>query len=143
MKIVNKTNDWLPSIFEDFFPENKLDVINYERFSIPAANIKENFSNFVIELALPGWKKENIAIEIEKNVLIVASKSLINEDNLKEEATKFTRREFKITAFKRSFALPETVNKEHIEANYENGVLSIKLPKLDEAKNIKRMVEIS
>ena len=63
MKIVRKSNLWLPSIIDELFPENRLDSINYERFSIPLVNIKEDFSTFVIELAVPGLKKEDIAIE--------------------------------------------------------------------------------
>lgn len=144
MKIVKKSSDWLPSIFEEFLPENRLDVVNYERFSIPAANIKENFSNFVLELAIPGMKKENIVIEIDKNVLKVASKSVLKDEvEERNEETKFTRKEFGFTAFQRTFLLPETVKKDGIHAGYEDGILRIELPKLDEAKNIKRMVEIS
>lgn len=144
MKLVKKNTDWLPSIFDEFFPENRLDSINYERFSIPAVNIQENFSNFVIELAVPGLKKENIAIEIEKDVLKVSSHVSSDETATDEkEGTRFTRREFNYTAFERSFTLPETVNKDSVKANYENGVLRIELPKVEEAQDIKRMVEIS
>ncbi len=144
MKIVKKSSDWLPSIFEEFLPENRLDVINYERFSIPAANIKENFSNFVLELAVPGLKKENIAIELDKNVLKVSSNSAENESvERNEDDTKFTRKEFGFTSFQRTFLLPDIVKKDSIIAGYENGILRIELPKLEEAKNIKRMVEIS
>ncbi len=144
MKLVRKNNEWLPAILEEFFPENRLDALNYERFSIPAVNISENFSNFVLELAVPGLKKENFAIEIEKDVLKVSSTT--SEEVIKSEEngeTKYTRKEFNFAAFKRSFTLPNTVNKNSISANYEDGVLKIMLPKIEEAKDIKRMVEIS
>ena len=144
MKLVKRNTDWLPSIFEEFFPENTLDAINYERFSIPAVNIHENFANFVIELAVPGLKKENITIEVEKDVLKISSH--ISEDettNGEERDIKFTRKEFNYSSFERSFTMPETVDKKAIKANYEDGVLKIELPKMEEAKDIKRMVEIS
>ena len=144
MKLVKRNNDWLPSIFDDFFPENTLDAINYERFSTPAVNIHENFANFVIELAVPGLKKENIAIEIEKDVLKVSSHVSSDETSTKEEdGINFTRKEFNYSNFERSFTMPETVDKNAIKANYEDGVLKIELPKMEEAKEIKRMVEIS
>ena len=144
MKLVNRNDDWLPSIFGEFFPENRLDAINYESFSNPAVNIKENFTNFVIEMAVPGLKKENIAIEIEKDVLTVSSKVTSSEEKTEEkEGTRYTRKEFNYHSFKRSFTLPETVNKDSIKGSYQDGILSIQLPKMEEAKDIKRMVEIS
>ena len=144
MKIVRKSNPWLPSIMDEFFPENRLDSINYERFSIPLVNIKEDFSTFVIELAVTGLKKEDIAIEVEKNLLKIASKRTSEEVKTEDkEGVKFTRKEFNFSTFERSFTLPELVNVDKIHANYENGIVSIELPKVEETKNIKRMVEIS
>lgn len=144
MKIVKKNSPWFPSIFDEFFPENRLDSINYERFSIPSVNIKENLSNFVIELAVPGLKKEDIAIEVEKDLLKVSSKNTSEEVKTEEnEGRKYSRKEFNFSSFERSFTLPDLIQVDEIHANYENGILSIELPKMEEAKNIKRMVEIS
>lgn len=144
MKLVKRNTDWLPSIFDEFFPENTLDTINYERFSTPAVNIYENLANFAIELAVPGLKKENIAIEIEKDVLKVSSQVSSEETKTNEEdGINFTRKEFNYSSFERSFTMPETVDINAIKANYEDGVLKIELPKKEEAKEIKRMVEIS
>lgn len=141
MKIVKKDIGWLPSIFEEFLPENRLEVINYERFSIPAANIKENFSNFVLELAIPGLKKDNLVIEVDKNVLKVSSSNPLNKGE--NQDIKYTRKEFEFTSFQRTFLLPETVKKDSIKASCQDGILRIEIPKLEEVKNIKRMVEIS
>ena len=144
MKVVKRNNPWFPSIFDEFFTTNRLDVPNYENFSIPAVNIQENLTNFVIELAAPGLKKEEIAIEVEEQVLkISAERKVSEEDSTQEEGTKFTRKEFSYSNFTRSFTLPETVDVESIEAKYEEGVLRITLPKKEEAKALKKMVEIS
>ena len=144
MKIVRKSNQWLPSIMDELFPENRLDSINYERFSIPLVNIKEDFSTFVIELAVPGLKKEDIAIEVEKNLLKVSSKKTSEEEKTEDkEGVKFTRTQFNFSSFERSFTLPELINVDKIQATYDHGIVSIELPKVEEAKNIKRMVEIS
>lgn len=144
MNLVKKNDMWFPTLFNEFFPENKLDSINYERISIPAVNISENFTNFVLEIAIPGVKKEDVRIEIEKDTLLVSSKTTEKsetEENI-EKGT-YSRREFNFNSFKRSFKLPKSINKENVQASFENGVLRIELPKLEEAKNIKRMVEIS
>ncbi len=149
MKVVKRNNVWFPSIFDELFNENRLDVPNYENFSIPAVNIQENFANFVIELAAPGLKKENFSIEVDDMVLNITSEvasksdSKEQETSEKEKETKYTRKEFNYTSFKRSFNLPENVNTEDIKASYENGVLTIALAKKEEQKEIKRMVEIS
>ena len=145
MKVVKRHNGLFPftSLFDDLFLENRLDSTNYERFSIPAVNISENLSTFVVELAVPGLTKDEFEIEIEKENLKVSSNPSENEDSAAKEETTFTRKEFNYGSFTRSFTLPDTVNKDEVKADYEAGVLRITLPKKEIAKDIKRMVEIS
>ena len=145
MKVVKKNDLWFPSIFDEFFTENRLDVPNYENFRKPAVNISENFATFVIDLAVPGYKKEQFAIEIEKDVLKVSSNFAPKRDSADTDNKKnqFTRKEFSYGKFSRSFTLPETVNVEDIKAEYTDGILSITLPKKEVKEDIKKMVEIS
>lgn len=144
MKTVKRNNFWFPSVLDDFFPENKLDSLNYETFSIPKVNIKENLSSFVIDLAVPGQKKKDFSIELENNVLTVSSNfSPKRETTDTENEEKYTRKEFNYGSFTRSFTMPEEVNTENIEASYIDGVLSITVPKTELKEDIKRMVEIS
>jgi len=140
MKTVKSNNVWFPSLWNEFFQENRLDVPNAERYNVPAVNIKENFTNFVIELAVPGYKKENFAIEVEENVLKVSSELSTTKE---EESSKFTRKEFNYNGFKRTFKLSEAVVVDDINAVYEDGILHITLPKKEEEKVSKKMVEIS
>ncbi|MCW5520315.1 Hsp20/alpha crystallin family protein [Aureitalea sp. L0-47] len=142
MKVVKRNTGLFPSIFDEFFTDNRLDVPNYENFSIPAVNIQENLTNFVIELAAPGLKKENIAIEVEENILKVSSE-VTSKTETEDTERKFTRKEFNFRNFSRSFTLPETVDVENIAASYEDGILSVTIPKKEEEKVLKRMVEIS
>ncbi|MBK5215103.1 MAG: Hsp20/alpha crystallin family protein, partial [Flavobacteriaceae bacterium] len=122
--------------------ENRLDALNnYETFSIPAINIIENFPNFVVELAAPGLQKEDFTIEVEEDTLKIASKKV--EEKKEETDSQFKRREFNYKSFERSFKLPENIKTEDIQANYENGVLRVTLPKMEEKKALKKMVEIS
>jgi len=144
MNVANKTNGWLPTIFDHLFLENRLDVPNYENFSIPKVNISENFTNFVVNLVIPGLKKSDFSIEVEENTLKVSAKITTEKEQTETKHTiKYTRREFNYNNFSRSFVLPETVDVEDIKATYENGILSISLPKLEEKKELKKMVEIS
>jgi HSP20 family protein len=147
MKTVNKDSIWLPGLLDNILFDNKLDVFNnnYETFSIPAVNIIENLTNFVIEIAVPGFQKENFTIEAEEDTLKISSKTIEVKETTEEEAkdTHYTRREFNFDKFERSFTLPENIKIEDIQAKYENGVLEITLPKLEEKKALKKMVEIS
>ncbi len=143
MKTVNKNNVWLPELLENLFFENRLDALNnYETFSIPAVNIIENLPNFVVELAAPGLEKKDFTIEIEEDTLKIASKK-VEEKKQESNDSKFLKREFNYSSFERNFKLPENIQAENIEANYENGVLRVTLPKMEEKKVLKKMVEIS
>ena len=143
MKTVNKNSIWLPGLLDNLLFDNKLDVFNnnYETFSIPAVNIIENFPNFVVELAVPGLQKEDFTIEVEENTLKIASKK-VEEKKDENSDSQVRRREFNYQSFERSFKLPENIKTEDIQANYENGILKITLPK-EEKKALKKMVEIS
>lgn len=149
MKTVNRNNLWFPSLLENLFLENRLDVPtqsnNWEKISTPAVNIIENIANFVIEVAAPGMEKENFTVEVEKETLTISAKAVSDtkEETTGENDSRFRRREFNYTEFTRSFKMPESINTENIEANYNNGILRVTLPKTEEVKEFKKMVEIS
>ncbi len=94
----------------------------------PAANISESESGYSIELAIPGFSKDEFKIEVQDRLLRISSQKEASEDK------KYLRKEFSAQSFHRSFRLPKTVDTEHIEAVYDNGVLVLNLPKLEEAK---------
>ncbi|MAN58692.1 MAG: hypothetical protein CMC08_02520 [Flavobacteriaceae bacterium] len=142
MILVTNNSPRFPSIFDGILTENKLDVPNYENFSIPFVNIQEKNTNFVIELAAPGLKKKNFTIELDGDVLHVSATSEEKEKDVNNFVV-FTRKEFNFAAFNRSFALPDNLEAENITATYEAGVLTISLPKKEEQKALKKMVEIS
>lgn len=145
MKTVNNNPLWLPNILDNLFLENRLDTLNnYETFSIPAINITENLSNFVVELAAPGLQKENFSIEVEEVTLKISSQKIESKEKSEQKkSSHFIKREFNFISFERSFKLPENINSEDIQATYENGVLRVTLPKMEEKKALKKMVEIS
>lgn len=99
--------------------------------SLPKVNIKELADAFEVEMAVPGMKKSDFEISLENNVLSISSE--LEEKKESSEET-FTRREFGYASFKRTFTLPETVDVGKIKAIYDEGILSIHLPKKEEAK---------
>ncbi len=123
----------LPSLFDDFLTRDFWKSTNGGwKDTMPAVNIEENENEFSIEVAAPGYKKGDFKIELDNNMLTIASEKQM-EDNKKEK--NYTRKEFHYESFSRSFRLPENVvNGDKITANYDDGVLHIHLPKREEVK---------
>jgi len=115
----------------------------------PMVNIVERKDNFELHIALPGIAKEHININVDGDLLTISNTVIENEEAKKEEGTKesneakFLRKEFSFNSFKRTFTLPDTVNATQINATNENGILTITLPKKEEAKAVKKVISIS
>lgn len=92
----------------------------------PAVNVKETAEGYTLELVAPGIAKEDIKVEVDKNVLTI---SYTEQEQKEETSDKYLRKEFGYRSFKRSFTLPELANKEDITASYANGVLSLHITK--------------
>lgn len=127
-----KTSNF-PSLVDAFFGDDFLSNFfeNRNQGTIPAVNIIENKDEFVIEVAAPGLEKKDFTVDLNNNLLTISSqKELKNEEN----TDKFMRREFSYTSFRRSFSLPETADSNKIKASYKEGILTINIPKKEEAK---------
>ncbi|RLD22395.1 MAG: Hsp20/alpha crystallin family protein [Bacteroidetes bacterium] len=115
------------NLFDEVFNRSISDFVGTDFvLNMPSVNIEENDDGYTIQLAAPGLTKDEFKIDIEKDRLFVSA-----EKEQAEEVTegKYTRKEFNYSSFKRSFFLPKSIDREAIEANYENGVLSVVLPK--------------
>jgi HSP20 family protein len=128
---------YMPNFFDDdFFP-----VMTNGSNSMPAVNIREDEKRFTLDLAVPGMEKKDLKIDINEDLLTISSET---KNESEESSDGYKRKEFSYSSFCRSFQLPENVNKEQIEANYKDGVLSVVLPKVEEEKSkIIRQVKIS
>jgi HSP20 family protein len=118
-------------VFEEFFkPWNEWfekSSLFGKMMTVPPVNITENEDNYILSLAVPGMKKEDLKISLEGSMLIISSQK-------EEIEEKFTRKEFNFYSFTRSFTLPEDVKPEYIEARYEDGLLKLVLPRKEEVK---------
>lgn len=135
MKLVKWTNEpTFPEFFNRWFND---DFDNYlgKRNSgdLPLANVVENETGFDIEFAVPGMNKEDFKLSVENNVLSVSAEK---QESKEEKEKNFTRREFTYGSFTRSFALPKTIDVEKIAAAYNNGILTVTLPKKEEEKTL-------
>lgn len=117
------------NIFNDFF--NDTEANDLFKANLPAVNISESDTAFNLEVNAPGFAKNDFKIDVVENTMTISGEA---QEEINEEKKRYTRKEFKKSEFSRVFTLPETVNLEKIEAKYDNGILHINLPKLEEAK---------
>ena len=109
----------------DFFEEDSL---------MPAMNVKEHDNDFEIEFAAPGFDKKDFEVTINDNILNVCGEKKHEAEEKEED---YTRKEFSYNSFKRSLALPNTVNTDQeVKATYKNGIFKLNLLKKEEAKRI-------
>jgi HSP20 family protein len=126
-------NDVFDSIFNDTFFSDRMVS------RVPAVNISETENNYHVELAAPGLKKEDFKLNLENNMLNISVQQSANqEDNQKN----YTKREYSYSSFVRSFMLPDSADDSQIDATYTDGILRIDIAKREEAKTVRRQIEI-
>lgn len=107
----------------------------------PAANVSEDENKYNIELALPGFSKEEVSIKFEEEVLTVTAGRQPKED---VKGPKYTWNEFGFKSkYERSFQLPETVDADTISAAFANGILNISLPKKEVQPSAVKQITIA
>lgn len=100
--------------------------------TLPSVNIKETADNYEVEVAAPGMDKNDFKVTLDSNLLTISS---VKEREETKEEESFTRKEFSYQSFQRSFELPKNVvDEDKITARYENGLLLLSIPKLEQAK---------
>ena len=119
------------SLFENFVePRTGKDALTAGSF-VPAVDIYEDEHNLVLKLEVPGVNEENLDIQVENNALTVKGERSFEKEEKEEN---FHRIERRYGSFLRTFRLPNTVDSDKVEANYDKGVLKITLAKKAEAK---------
>ena len=123
-------------------PEHPLDSRMFSKsdLPLPPTNVVETKDEYLLEIALPGYQKQDIEINVENDVLIIKGQSKPN--NL-PTIRKFFRKEFGNESFEFSLLLPENVQVAVIEAEYENGLLCIHIPKSEEPVLATKRIKIN
>lgn len=138
---VMSSNNWFPTMFDDFFNNDWMPKM---KATAPAVNVKEDAKAYVMELAVPGIKKEfcRVCINNEGNLEVTIENKMEHKDEDKKEH--YLRREFSYSNYQQVYVLPEDVEKDNVTAAVENGVLAITMPKKtkEEEKKALRQIEI-
>lgn len=129
------------SMLDTLFNDSWDRMSNRNEAWIPQANIRETPEAWMVDLSVPGYRKDAFKIEVKESVLSVRAEV---EKSSEKETEKYNYREFTMRSFNRKFNLPKgKVDEDKIEAHYENGILRLTIPKLEEAKvKSPRLIEI-
>lgn len=135
MTLVRTNYPSFSSLFDDFLTTEADDWRrkNYSssNTTLPKVNIIEDGNGYTVEMAAPGLTKGDFNIQLENNILTISSEK---QEDVNNGDNGHTRREFSYQAFTRSFTIPESANGEKIGAKYANGILTVSIPKKEEAK---------
>jgi len=123
-------NDWAPTLGK---------TVRQDFLAFPPVNIVEKTDAYHLDVAAPGFEKENFAVKLDGNLLTITADK---KEETKDENTKTIRKEFSHKTFKRSFSLDEKIEAAGITAKYENGILNVVLPKKEEVKAIAKEITI-
>lgn len=123
---------WFPDLFNDFFDNDRM-LKAYT--TAPSVNIVEEEKDYKIEVAAPGMSKNDFDVHLnDDNELVVGMEKKTEKNGSESKSRKYLHREFSYSQFKQTFTLPDNVDKDHITANVNNGVLTVSLPKTAEAE---------
>jgi len=129
--------------FESFFGDSILAPAARILNQTPAVDIQEIENGYILEMDLPGYDEKNIDVHVDGGNLTVTSKQESSQQEQKnnENQGSYLIRERKVSAFTRSFKLPENADPEAVKAAFKNGVLTLEINKRAEAQ--KRMIRIN
>jgi len=140
-KDANLFDELMGTILNDQKKMKTVSTLNFVQN--PLYNIKENQTEFILELAVPGVNKENFNIEVIGNLLKVSSVNPGLEKGTDEVEAKYTRKEFDFQSFKKNFSLPKNVDlSKEVSAKYENGILMIKIFKLIKSQDTAKKITV-
>ena len=122
---LTKKNDWFSGFLSDVFEDNRA-IESFKRNTLPAVNISEDSKEYLVEVCAPGINKEDIKVKIEDDLLSISFK---NESKKEQNEKNYSKREYTYSSFERKTTIPKNVLHDQISANFENGILTIKLPK--------------
>jgi len=139
----NKSQSLSPlfnDVFESFFNTDSY-VSDRLVTRVPAVNITESENEYHIELAVPGLKKEDFKINLEKNILSISAETKSETEENRQDK-KYNRREYSYNSFVRTFTLPDSADHAKISAEYTDGILRVSVAKKEEAKIQSREIAI-
>ena len=130
----NLFDEWMDFPFDDDFDKyffgKKNPLYGKHAKNMMKTDVKETDGTYEVDIDLPGFKKDEISAKLENGYLTVSAAKGLDKDE-KDKKGKYIRRERYAGAMQRSFYVGDTLTQEDIKAKYDNGILSISIPKKD------------
>jgi len=123
------TKPTLSNVFDEWFGN---DFLMGSSLALPKTNIIENDDHYLIELSVPGYQKSDFNIKVDRKLLTITN---VDENTNDNQNGKFIVKEFSKRTFTKSFSLSSTIDSDNVTAKCSDGILSIHLPKKEEAKS--------
>ena len=138
MMLVPRRNSF--DLFDDFFRGD--DFPHRKEHNLMKTDIKETKKDYIVEMDLPGYSKDNIDISLDNGYLEISAK--VEKEENSDENLKYVHKERFYGECSRKFYLGEDIKEEDITAEFDNGILKVVIPKLNEQDKTKdvRRIEI-
>ncbi|MBR1839885.1 MAG: Hsp20/alpha crystallin family protein [Prevotella sp.] len=132
-------NSWFPTVFDDFL---NTDFMPRANATAPAVNVKESKTDYTMEIAAPGIKKEFCRVNINNdgNLSVVIENKVEHKHEDKDHH--YLRREFSHSNYEQNYSLPDDVEKDKISAKVEDGILTITMPKAAKPETTAKSIEV-
>ena len=133
----------LPSIFSDDLFDEMMDDVEDEFFgehnplygkkakNMMKTDVKETDKGYEVDVDLPGFKKDELHLELDNGYLIISAEKSLDKDEENKKG-KYIRKERYVGSLRRSFYVGDDITEEDIKAKYENGILKLSVPKKDQ-----------
>lgn len=128
--------NYLDGVFDDFFTPVRGDEMSKMR-----CDIYEKDGIYTMEMDIPGFNREDVKIEVDDNDYLTITAEKNSETNDEDSDKNYVRKERSYGKYQRSFYVGD-IDKDNIDAKFENGILKITMPKKEEEKSSKKTIEI-
>ncbi len=138
MSLVKRNSDWFaPASIDSFFDRFLNEGFTPSKSAfVPRTDIAETEKGFEIQLAVPGMSKEDFKVDLKEGRLTVSGERKFNNE---QKDRNYYAVQTEYGSFRKSFQLPDNINEKKIDASYENGILSLMIPK-DKTKKVESAI---
>ena len=144
----NNYSNWLDNLFDDTFFNT--DLAPQRNTTAPALNVKETAESYIMEMAVPGLKKEWVRVNVTNDGLLhvaIENKMEHKEEKRDGQADRhvhYLRREFAYGNYEQSYTLPDDANRDNISASVADGILTVNIPKItpEQEARVLRNIEV-
>ena len=133
----------MPSIFGNDFMNDFFGGFPYKSNGTMQTDVSETDKGYKVTMNLPGYQKEDIKGEVKDGYLTISAEKGLDKDEKEKESGRYIRRERYAGACSRSFYVGDAVTQDDVKAKFENGVLTLEVPKKEEAPKVEEKKYIS